>query len=86
MLKEGILKNGWVQPVVEGQGLPVVETPPPDSLEYGYKAVAHYEQKANQIVKVWEIQPWTEQDWQDAREAEVQVTDAKSSSEVGSDT
>nr|DAF58420.1 MAG TPA: hypothetical protein [Siphoviridae sp. ctL7J9] len=62
MFKEGILKNGWVQPVAEGQGLPVVETPPPDSLEYGYKAVAHYEQQKEQIVKVWELVPWSEQD------------------------
>lgn len=86
MFKEGILENGWVQPVEGGQGLPVVETSPPDSLEYGYKAVAHYEQKAGQIVKVWEIVPWTEQDWENAREAEVQVTDAESSSEADSDT
>lgn len=83
MFKEGILKNGWVQPVVEGQGLPVVETPPPDSLEYGYKAVAHYEQQGHSIVKVWEIQPWTEQDWQAAREAEIQVTADESGTESG---
>lgn len=85
-MKYGILKENLITPVDESQGLPVVETPPPDSLEYGYKAVAHYEQKAGQIVKVWEIQPWTEQDWQYAREAEVQVADAESSFEVGSDT
>ena len=70
MFKEGILKNGWVQPAEEGQGLPVVETPPPDSLEHGYKAVAHYEQHGSQIIKVWDIQPWSDQDWQNAREAE----------------
>lgn len=85
-MKYGILKENLITPVDESQGLPVVEAPPPDSLEYGYKAVAHYEQKAGQIVKVWEIQPWTEQDWQYAREAEVQVAGAESSSEVGSDT
>lgn len=73
MFKEGILKNGWVQPVVEGQGLPVVETPPPDSLEYGYKAIAHYEQKAGQIVKVWEIQPWTEEERKLIEEQEEQI-------------
>lgn len=72
MFKEGILKNGWVQPVEDGQGLPVVETPPPDSLEYGYKAVAHYEQKAGQIVKVWDIQPWTDEDYKTAK-AETQT-------------
>lgn len=87
MIEYARLVHGAIEAVPNAnQGMPVVETPPPDSLEYGYKAVAHYEQKAGQIVKVWEIQPWTEQDWQDAREAEVQVTGAESSSEVGSDT
>lgn len=82
MFKEVVLKNGWVQAVMGGGGLPVVETPPPDSLEYGYKAVAHYEQCGSQIVKVWDIQPWSEQDWQNAREAETQTTDEESTLEV----
>ena len=86
MFKEGILKNGWVQPIGEGQGLPVVETPPPDSLEYGYKAVAHYEQHGSQIVKVWDIQPWSEQDWDNAREAEAQTTAEENTLETNPDT
>ena len=82
MFKEGILKDGWVQPVMDGSGFLVVETPPPDSLEYGYKAVAHYEQRGSQIVKVWDIQPWTEQDWENAREAEAQTTAEESTLDV----
>lgn len=82
MFKEGILKNGWVQPVEEGQGLPVVETPPPDSLEYGYKAIAHYEQRGSQIVKVWELVPWLEQDRENAREAEAQTMVEENTLEV----
>ena len=85
-MKYGILKENLITPVDESQGLPVVETPPPDSLEYGYKAVAHYEQKAGQIVKVWDIQPWTEQDWENAREAEVQTTTEESTLETNPDT
>lgn len=86
MFREGILKNGWVQPVMDGRGLPIVETSPPDSLEYGYKAVAHYEQRGSQIVKVWAIQPWTEQDWENAREAEAQTTAEESTLETNPDT
>lgn len=70
-----VLSNGWIVPTENARnGLPVAETPPPDSLEYGYKAVAHYEQRGSQIVKVWDIQPWTEQYWENAREAEAQTT------------
>lgn len=62
-MRYAILKNNWIQVIPEAQGgLPVVETPPPSPLEYGYKAVAHYEQQENQIVKVWEIQPWTDEE------------------------
>ena len=82
MFKEGILKDDWVQTVVGGGGLPIVETPPPDSLEYGYKAVAHYEQRGSQIVKVWDIQPWTEQDWENARRDAAQTTAEESTLEV----
>lgn len=72
MFKEGTLKDGWVQSVEEGQGLPVVETPPPDSLEYGYKAIAHYEQRDAKIIKIWDIVPWDEQDYRTV-EAEAQA-------------
>lgn len=71
-MKYGILKDNWVQVVEKGKGMPVVETPPPNSLEYGYKAVAHYEQKAGQIVKVWDIRPWTDEDYKTAK-AETQT-------------
>lgn len=81
-MKYGILKENLITPVDESQGFPVVETSPPDSLEYGYKAVAHYEQKGSQIVKVWDIQPWTEQDWQNARETEAQTTAEENKLEV----
>lgn len=58
-----VVSNGWIVPTENTRnGFPVVETPPPDFLEYGYKAVAHYEQRGSQIVKVWDIQPWTDEE------------------------
>lgn len=75
-MRYGILKHDKIKLVEEGEGLPVVETEFPGPLEHGYKAVARYEQHGSQIIKVWDIQPWSDQDWQNAREAE-----AKSASE-----
>lgn len=71
-MRYGILKHDKIKLVEEGEGLPVVETEFSGPLEYGTKAVAHYEQQGEQIVKVWELAPWSEQDWENARKAETE--------------
>ena len=71
MIKHAKLINGKLEAVAdESVGVPVVETPPPDKIEYGTKAVAHYEQQGEQIVNVWELVPWSGQDWENARATE----------------
>ena len=71
-MRYGILKNDKIKLVEEGEGLPVIETAFSGPLEYGTKAVAHYEQQGEQIVKVWELVPWSEQDWENAHKAEAE--------------
>lgn len=65
MITNGVLRDGRLVP--DPSGLTVVETSPPSSLETGTKAVAHYEQVENQIVKIWQLMPWSEQDWENYR-------------------
>lgn len=71
MERYGVLENNWIVPTSKETGLPVVETEPPD-LEHGFKAVARYEQQGDQIVKIWDVVPWTEQDWKRPEEAVVE--------------
>lgn len=78
-----VIKDNWIVPVTQpSMGFPVVETEPPSPLEYGTKAVAHYEQQGSQIVKVWELVPWTEQDWENARAAEAEAAEAETEAET----
>lgn len=86
MTKYAILNGQSLALSEKDKGMPVVETAPPDVLEYGTKAVARYEQQGSQIVKVWDIQPWTEQDWQNARGDEAQTTAEESTLETNPDT
>ena len=76
----GKMKNNQVEYVTDG-GLPVVETPPPSTLEYGFKAVSRYEQWGDQIVKIWEVVPWSEQEWQEAERKEVAYNGEQKSEE-----
>lgn len=61
-MNKGILKDGWIELSADGSGYPIVETPPPSVLVCGYKAVAHYEQQGDRIVKIWETQPLTDEE------------------------
>lgn len=84
MTKYGLLTSKGIEIVPQGtsDAFPLVETPPPDSIEQGTKAVAHYEQRGSQIVKVWELVPWTEQDWENARAAEAEAAEAETEAET----
>lgn len=78
MTKYAILNGQSLALSEKDKGMPVVETAPPDVLEYGTKAVAHYEQQNDQIVKIWEVLPWTEEERRamETREAEATTEDA----------
>ena len=80
-MKYGIIDGDWFKLTDKGAGLPIIETEPPN-IDIGYSASAHFEERNGQIVKVWEIQPCTEQDWQYTREAEAQTTAEESTPEV----
>lgn len=80
MINYGVLVASSIIPVEKSTpgSLPVVETAPPEALAPGTKAVAHYEQQDDQIVKIWEVLPWTEEERRamEAREAEATTEDA----------
>jgi hypothetical protein len=60
-MKYQITPSGWIV-ADEAHGKPLKETMPPSPLEYGTKAVSHYEEQNGTIVKVWDVVPWTEEE------------------------